>query len=197
MRGHEHVRSSVLAYLETAVPERLGMLRDDLSVTSPVDPATYGLADSLTLATEYPVVLVRSTSVPGIVAETTVVEAQTSSWFVRYDLEVVVACSTAEHGSYDAACVDRDRLLLATREALLLATDVGDDIELVRSGMSEDTGPAAETLRGAPLAVGSISLAALVEEVLVPSLSGAVENIDAIDDTYPAYDASQSIPEES
>lgn len=192
MRGHEYVKASLASYLETAVPVRLGMLRTDLDVDTPTDPAAYSIADTLALSTEYPVVLVRSTSAPSITAEAPRVEAQTGSYVVRYEIEVVAACDSSTHGSYEAACVDRDRLLLALRESLLSAGSIADDMAVVTRGMTEQTGAAAETLRGSPLAAGSITLTAAVYEQLVPApWSG--EWIDNVDETVTVFDASEEI----
>lgn len=194
MRGHEHLKSSLLAYLTTAVPERLGLIRTALTVTSPDDPAAYIAADSLTVGTEYPIVLVRSTAVDALRAAGTPVSGQTSTWAARYTVEVVVAADSGTHGDYPAACTDRDRLLLAVREALLLAEDVGDGIELQRAGLTEQTGAAAETLQGRPLAAGSVSLQAIVVEDLEPATGSVTEDANAFDTTLTVYSAAESIP---
>lgn len=192
MLGHEAVKAAVLDVLQTNVPDRLDAIRTALAVTSPVDPATYVAADSLTVATEFPVVLVRSTSMGTLRAAGTVDPGSESTWVGRYDVEVVVACDSATHGDYAAACADRDRLLLAVREVLLLTSGVGD-IELLTANLAEDTGAAAETLRGAPLAAGSITLSALATETLAPLAGAATETWDATDQTVTAYSASESI----
>ena len=194
MLGHEYVKASLLTYLAAAVPERLDVLRAALTVTSPADPAAYTAADSLAVSTAYPVVLVRSTAAPAIRAAGTPTAGETATFAVAYDLEVVVACDSGAHGDYPSACTDRDRLLLAVRESLLLAADVGDGVALQVAGMTEQTGAAAETLQGRPLAAGSVSLRAIVVEDLAPATGSSTEVVTNVDETVTPYSANQSLP---
>lgn len=168
MLGHEGVRAAIRDHLMATVPARLAAIRDRLEVDGPRDPVAYRLADSLGINDTYPLVLIRSTDSPAMRADTAVAAGMTSAWTVGYSIEIGVACDMAAIGDWEGACVERDRLLLAVREAILYPVALPDDIQLQRSTITEDTGPAAETLRGNPLAVGSLKIGAIVTETLAP-----------------------------
>lgn len=171
MLGHEHVRATVAALLAQRVPVRLAAVRAALGVTSPVDPdpdAGYLLADGLPRAEgAYPVVVVQTTDLAG--AETTgpAVGGQAQRWRTVYGLRVVVACSAATVADFAAASRDRDRLLLAVREALMATRGAGA-LTWNPAELRETTGAAAETLAGRPLAAGQLDLPVRCIEVLDP-----------------------------
>lgn len=184
MIGHEGVKDAVLGVLAASVPVRLAALRAELEVDSPADPA-FLFGDSLAVATTYPVLMVRSTESPRMQ------HAGGQEWLARYSLEVIVAASSATHGSYDAAARDRDRLMLAAREALLGATVHGGVAFDVRA-IVEATGASAEVLTGNPVAAGSLEFAVSVTEVLAPP--AALESVAVADLGVSVLDRNQSIP---
>jgi hypothetical protein len=90
----------------------------------------------------------------------------TVDFVVLYSLRIVVACRTDVAGGEELASVDRDRLMLAVREALLAPGNFPADLELLTQDMAEDTGAAAQDLRGRPLAAGQITCQVGVLETL-------------------------------
>lgn len=158
MKGHEYVRSIVRAHLQAKVPGRLSAIKSALLTATPAAPAAYLLADRLpTDPALYPCVLINSSGTPRIRAQSVYAEGDSSDFIIVYDMRLIVACRTDVAGGDEAASVDRDRLLLAVREALLSRGSLPDDLEIVTTDMREDTGAATQDLRGRPLAAGQIT----------------------------------------
>ena len=187
MRGHEYIREAVRTYLELTVPDRLTAHLTANSLTSP-DPAEiqFVLADGLEDITTFPVVVVRSTD------SSDDTRTGTNTWLVTYELEVIVACDHRIHGDSEGASKDRDRVLLAVREAIYSVAGLTDDIDIVPRKRPEQTGAAMQTLAGVPLAAGTIKFTARVQETLTDL--DPPETIAAVDLTAAAYDASQTVP---
>lgn len=168
--GHEQVRDTIKAHLAATVPPILAAIRAAQSVSTPPAPDSYVLADSLSIQGTYPVILVRSTD-----AKRELGQGDDAIW--AYQVEVVVACEIRTAGAYEAASRDRDRLMLAVRDALQTPADLGG-VQLQTAGMSEETGPAAETLSGRPMAAGTVKLTARAVETrtvlgTIPLITGA------------------------
>lgn len=158
MRGHEYARDQVRTHLQAKVPGRLGALRTALQVTTPSNPAGYFLADILpTDPALYPCVVIMSTGAPTMRRQSVQAAGDSADFIVIYSLRIVVACRTDVAGGDEAASRDRDRLMLAVREALLAPGSFPDDLELMTQDIAEDTGAAAQDLRGRPLAAGQIT----------------------------------------
>lgn len=171
MRGHEYARTAVLERLRDVLPIRLAGIRAALEVATPVDPpaSAYLLADSLPDDPgQYPCVVVMSTSAPVIKRQGVAGDGESVDYIVRYSLRIVVACRLDETGGAVAASLDRDRLLLAVREALISRTAMPEDFDIEPSSISEQTGAAAQDLRGRPLAAGEITVTAMALETLRP-----------------------------
>lgn len=190
MLGHEAVRAAVRDHLAASVPARLDAIRESLEADWPRDPVAYRLIDTLSMNESYPMVLVRSTDAPSMKADTAVAAGAPSVWIVTYNLEVGVAVASSVLGSWEQTCVARDRLLLAVREALLAPADLGM-VTLARSTVTEETGPAVETINGQPLAVGSLKLTAMAVETLLPLPAPAL--IPSAELTTTPADPSQSL----
>lgn len=190
MFGHEDLRAALRAHVLAQLPIHLAGVRDRRSVATPTDPipAAIYLADTLNVATLYPAVLVRSVDLDGM---TIIGDGLTSA--SRYRCEIAVAAEVSTSSAYEAASLDRDRLLEALRLTVLApATSLAPEIQIARTTYSESAGPAAENLLGRPLAVGVASFVALVAEV-APDLSTGTEVIDAADLTVDARSASESL----
>ena len=169
MRGHEYARAQVKAHLAATVGPRLAAIRTALTATTPTNPAAgaYLLADSLpTDPNLYPVVVIMSTGAPRIRRQSVSAAGDTSDFIVVYDLRVVVACRVDSAGGEEAASRDRDRLLLAVRESLLGRANLPSDLEMVVGDLAEETGAAAQDLRGRPLAAGEVTFSVAVLETL-------------------------------
>ena len=169
MRGHEYARAQVKAHLAATVGPRLAAIRSALTVTTPTNPAAgaYLLADSLpTDPNLYPVVVIMSTGAPRIRRQSVTASGDSADFIVVYDLRVVVACRVDVAGGEEAASVDRDRLLLAVRESLLGRANLPADLEMVVGDLAEETGAAAQDLRGRPLAAGEVTFSVAVLETL-------------------------------
>ena len=186
MKGHEYVREAVRTYLETAVPLILAAHLAEYSLTSP-NPADlrFYLADGLQDIDDFPAVVVRSTD------SKDEQQAFGGAWWVAYDIEVIVACDHRVHGDGEGASKDRDRLLLAVREAVYRVAGLTDDIDISPRGRPEQTGAASETRAGVPLAAGTLRFVARVLESLTDL--GGTEDVDAVDLTTTAFDASQTL----
>lgn len=167
MRGHEYARAQVKTHLQATVPARLAAIRSGLTAQTPVNPAGYFLTDSLpTDPALYPCVVIMSTGAPAMRRQSVLAAGDAVDFVVIYSLRIVVACRTDVAGGDEAASVDRDRLMLAVREALLAPGSMPSDFELMTQDLAEDTGAAAQDLRGRPLAAGQITCQAGVLETL-------------------------------
>lgn len=172
MKGHEYARTKVRDHLSTYVPGRLAAIRAALSVTTPSNPpaGAYLLADALPSDPAlYPAVVVMSTGAPRIQRQSVVASNIPSDFIVLYSLRVVIACRTDTAGGEEQASRDRDRLLLAAREALLGRVNLPADVEFFTNDMVEETGAAAQDLRGRPLAAGQLRFDVAVLETLAPT----------------------------
>ena len=169
MRGHEYARDQVRAHLQTTVPTRLAAIRTALSAATPVNPAGYLLTDYLpTDPAMYPCVGVMPSGAPTMRRRSVQAAGHAADFVVIYSLRIVVACRTDVAGGEETASRDRDRLMLAVREALLAPGSFPDDLELLTQDIAEDTGAAAQDLRGRPLAAGQITCQVGVLETLAP-----------------------------
>lgn len=172
MRGHEYVRATVRDHLAATVPGRLAAVRSALEVDTPDNPpaGAYLLADGLpTDPALFPCVVIMSTGSPTMRRQSTTAAGDAGDYIVGYSLTVVVACRTDVAGGEEMASRDRDRLMLAVREALLGRGSFPSDFELLTQDLTEETGAAAQDLRGRPLAAGQLSLGAAVLETLQPT----------------------------
>jgi hypothetical protein len=171
MRGHEYARAQVKTHLAARVGPRLAAIRAALTVSTPTNPAagSYMLADQLPIdPSMYPAVVVMSTGAPRIRRQSVTASGDQTDFVVVYDLRVVVACRTDIAGGEEAASRDRDRLLLAVREALLGRANLPDDMEMLTSELREETGAASQDLRGRPLSAGQITFSVAILETLAP-----------------------------
>lgn len=167
MKGHEYISEAVRLYLQTVVPDLLrAHLADNPGMAGP-DPADvrFVCMDDLSMVSDFPVVLVRSTDMPRMEA----VGGDGGDYRCRYDIEVLVAADNRVHGDYELACAYRSRLLLAVRKAMLTCRHLPDDIDLPSRSLTEQTGAAAELLSGTPLAAGVLKTHAIVDESLTPT----------------------------
>ena len=103
-----------------------------------------------------------------------------------------MACDHRVHGDAEAASKDRDRVLLAVREAIYSAAGLTEDIDISPRKRPEATGAAAETRAGVPLAAGTLKFRARVTETLTDL--DPPEDIDAVDQSVTVFDATQPIP---
>lgn len=187
MKGHEYIREAVRTYLEQSVPLLLAAHLTEIGMTVP-DPSgvRFLLADGLQDVTDFPVVVVRSTDSRD--------DQRTGDgvWRITYEVEVIVAVDHRVHGDAEGASVQRDRLLLAVREAVYRASGLTDDIDIAPAKRPEQTGAATETRAGVPLAAGTLSFTARVLESLTDL--GGTEDFDAVDLAVSGFDAGQDLP---
>ncbi len=195
MKGHENARALIRTYLETFVPLRLALIRDDLTVTTPIDPAVYLLADELpdNDPTKYPAVIIQSSRTMGMTRRKATAAKEIAVFDVDYEITVVVACERQEFVADEAASTDRDRLMLAVRECLILPVALDESTSILATPTpQEQTGAAFQTLRGNPLAAGTITCLVRAAEALIPN-ELLVEIIET--EVIPtAYDVSEIIP---
>lgn len=187
MKGHEYIRETIRTYLEATVPTRLTAHLSANGLTSP-NPAdlTFLLADGLQEITNFPAVIVRSTDSDD---DTRTADG---TWRITYDLEVIVACDHRVHGDAEAASKDRDRVLLAVREAIYSVAGLTDDIDIAPRKRPEATGAAAETRAGVPLAAGTLRFRASVLETL--AVLDPPEDVTDVDLSVGGYDALTTLP---
>lgn len=174
MLGHEYARDLVADHLRDHLPTQLQVIRSRLGVTDPPDPAAYLLADAFPLdASQYPVIVIQSTSVAGMRA------IGAFEWIVEYDVVVVVGCRSTNAGDWEDASRQRDRLQLAVREVFMRHHSLGDDglAEAVTSSLVDQTGEAAQDVQSRPLSAGQIGFRVRVVETLDDNL-GVVETAD-------------------
>lgn len=184
--GHEDVRAAIKDHLTAVLPTHLAAIRARRQVSTPANPVAYLLADSLQAATQYPVILIRSTEVRATQ------DLGDGLWATRYAIEIVCATEVSTAGAYVSASVDRDRLSEAIRMALLTpSTTLPDELTVAHKTLTETNGPAAETLVGRPLAVGSTSVVVVAVETMPDQWTG--ETIDATDLTTTLASSSQTL----
>lgn len=171
--GDEYVREAVRTYLETAVPARLTAELAADHLTSPSGTVTFLLQDVLEGITDFPAVLVKSTS--GVIDKW----VATRTFWCVYTLQIIVACDHRVHGSYEAASTDRDRLLRAVRGSVLTMSGLPEDINVNLRSVKWDTGAAVQTLAGVPLAAATLDFEARVLETIADL--NPPEDIDAVD----------------
>lgn len=164
MLGHEHARDLIRGHLQTWVPVRLAQTRTRLDVTEPTDPAAYLLADAFPIdASKYPVIVIQSSEVTGMQA----VGTDRSTYVVEYAINVVGGCRSASAGGYEDASRQRDRLMLAVREAMLTQSGFGDDeAQIVIASYTDRTGEGSQDVQGRPLSAGVIGIRVRVIEEL-------------------------------
>lgn len=197
MKGHEYARAQVKQHLAATVGPRLSAIRSALQTQSPTNPiaGAYILADSLPVDPNlYPCVVVMSTGAPRIRRQSVTASGDVTDFIVVYDLRVVVACRVDVAGGDEAASRDRDRLLLAVRESLLGRADLPEDLEMVVGDLAEETGAAAQDLRGRPLAAGQVTFSVAVLETLAPLTAPDALEESAADVTGFGRDAGDITP---
>ena len=174
-------------FLEDKVPARLTAHLAAYGLASP-DPADlkFYLADGLQDISNFPAVVVRSTD------SSDDVRTADGTWMMTYDLEVIVACEHRVHNDPESASKDRDRVLLAVREAIYSVTGLTDDIDLAPANAPSRPALRWKPSSAFPLAAGTIKFVARVQETL--SDLDPAEDIDDVDLIASAYDASQTIP---
>ena len=179
--GDEYVREAVRTYLETAVPTRLAAELAADGLTSPSTDIAFLLQDVLEGVESFPAVLVKSTlgEIDKWVA--------TRTFWMDYTVELIVACDHRVHGSYEGASTDRDRVLRAVRGAVLTMSGLPNDINVNLRTVKWVTGAAVQTLAGVPLAAGTLTFDAKVEETI--SVLDPPEDMDAADLTVTGVDA--------
>lgn len=186
MKGHEYIREAVRTYLEAAVPAYLAAHLTEIGMTEP-DPTAlrFVLADGLQDINDFPVVVVRSTDARD--------DQRTGDgvWLVAYEVEIIAAVDHRMHGDYEGASVQRDRLLLAVREAVYAASGLTNDIDISPAKRVEQTGAAVETRAGVPLAAGTVAFTARVLESL--TVLSPLDDVDAVDVSADVLDASQPL----
>lgn len=181
MRGHEAVKLAVRDYLATQVPLRLELIRQLLEVSTPADPESIVLGDALSDdPAQYPCVMVMSTRTTGMKRRSAAAASELVTFDVDYEVVVVVAVQRGQYGAEEDAVLDRDRLLLAVRECVLLPVALDDSTAILQSPLPEEaTGAAAQSVRGNPLAAGQITFRVRAAEALVPAAT--VEQITGVD----------------
>lgn len=178
MKGHEYARALVRDHLEANLPARLALIRAALSVPHPLDPAEYMLADTLPIdASKYPIVLVQSTSLTDMRATES---GQLGVWICEYAVQVVVACRSNTVGAWEDASRQRDRLMLAARESLMMGRELAADAFAVTQGMTEEIGEAAQDVQSRPLAAGQLTLRVRVAETLADDISPAITSTEIV-----------------
>ncbi len=195
MKGHESARGLLRDYLAAYVPLRLALIRDDLATLTPADPAVYLLADGLpdNDPTRYPAVVVMSSRTVGMTRRRAASDGDLAIYDVDYEITVIVACERSEYVADEQASVDRDRLMLAVRECLILPVALDDTTTILATpAPAEQTGAASQTLRGNPIAAGTITCYLRAMEVLIPNAT-LVDLIEAAVEVD-AYDAGQQLP---
>lgn len=169
MRGHEYIRDVVKAHLIAAVPVRLAVIQAGLD--DPVENLDFLLDDGAYRLQSLPAVVIRASDTP---SQRRTGEAE---WVYDYSVEVIVACANDTIGNYEGATRQRDRLLLAVREALISPAVWPDDVELLPGDRPERTGPGVETVNSEPLAVGTITVTFRVTEYIDLDLT-AIDGVD-------------------
>lgn len=196
MNGHENVKAALLDYLETWMPIRLEMIRLALEVEGPADPTAYIAADNLPQndPAMYPCVVVTSTSTVGMTRRQASAAGEVAVFDVDYDVTIVVAVENSEFADDVTVTAERDRLMLAARECVIMPARLNDSTWILQTPMpTEDTGAAAQTLRGNPLAAGTISVRIRSTETLMPTT--ALAALIGADVTVTAVDADEALPE--
>lgn len=195
IRGHEAVKVAVKDYLATWVPLRLELIRQLLEVSTPADPAAILLGDELPQndPSQYPCIVVMSTRTVGMKRRAAAAHGEIVTFDVDYEIVVVVAVERGEYGADEDAVRDRDRLLLAVRECVLLPADLDGSTTILQTPLPEEqTGAASQTVRGRPLAAGQITFRVRAAEALVPAET--VEQITGVDLSTSAVTAASPLP---
>ena len=195
IRSHEHVKAALLAYLETWVPIRLEMIRLELKVDEPGDPAAYLAMDTLPQndPSKYPCIVVTSTSKVsgGTKRRQASASGEVAVFDVDYDVRIIVAVENSEFADDAAVAAHRDRLMRAVSECLLMPADLDEDTFILQSPVPEEsTGAAVQTVRGNPLAAGTIDLRIRCTETLMPTSTlatvvSSIVTVDAVDADEP------------
>jgi hypothetical protein len=196
VKGHENVKATLLEYLAAWMPIRLEMIRLDLDVQGPKDPTVYMAADNLPQndPAMYPCVVVTSTSTVGMTRRQATASGEIAVFDVDYDVTIVVAVENSEYSDDVTVTAERDRLMLAARECVILPARLNDTTWILQTPMpTEDTGAAAQTLRGNPLAAGTINVRIRATETLMPTTVLAA--LVGADVTVTAVDADENLPE--
>lgn len=196
MKGHGHVKAAVLAHLETWVPIRLELIRQMEHVDGLQDPVSYLAADNLPQndPSQYPCVIAMSTSTAGMRRRAATSTGEPAVFDVDYDLTVVVAVESNGFGDDVTVAAHRDWILLAVRDCLVLPGRLDDLTEILQTPTpAEDTGAAVQTVRGNPLAAGTVTFRVRCTETLLPT--AVLAAIVGGDVTVTAVDADDPLPE--
>jgi hypothetical protein len=176
----------VRTYLEDTVPLFLAAYLDANNLDAPdPDEVEFKLVDNLQMVTHFPVVIVRSTDSPTMESD------GADTYLVRYEVEVVVGADHTVHDDFEGASQVRDRLQLAVVESLLSLTGLPDGVQIPPRRLSQQTGAAAETLAGQPIAAGVVKFPVIVQETL--TVLSPAEDIDAVDLTVTGNPAATTI----
>ncbi len=192
MAGHGTVRTALRDYLERWVPLRLLLLRDAEGLTKPDDPRCYLLDDKLpdNDPSLYPAVIVSSSRTLAMTRRRAPSAGVEVVYDVDYEMTVMVAVTRHEFAADEQASLDRDILLQAVRECLLLPADLGGGAELIGTP-AEVTGAATQTVRATPLSAGTATVVVRAAEALLPN--EALATIVGADLTVIPKSADQSL----
>lgn len=170
MRGHEYIRGLVRDHLKTLVPIELEKIRTELDVAKPIDPKAILLADVLPDdPSKYPCILVQATTMDDATAANA--GPVDTEYVLEYGMTLVCAGSMHVLDDVEGASVMRDRLMLATRQALMSHPKLADDAKaLVPSTLTERTGQSVQDMQGRPMAIGVIQFTARVNELLADDI---------------------------
>lgn len=198
MKGHHHVKQALLAYLETWVPIRLALIREMEEATLPIDPEAYLAVDSLPDNPElYPLIAVLSTTVAkdGMQRRQVSTVGEITVYDIDYDVTLIVGVEVGEYEDAASVTASRDRLLLAVRECVLQPAQLDDFTSIHQSPLpDEQTGAAVQTVRGRPLAAGTINLRIRCMETLMPTVALADVLTHAVDVSTQEQDQSFVTP---
>lgn len=176
MLGHEYARKSVQSHLETHMPAMLERIRTSLNVAQPINPRSILMADVLPDDPSlYPCVLVQATELTDI----TPTNAGPIDTDYLCEYSVTIVCASALHvlDDFVGASVNRDRMLLAARLALLAHPKLTAVAKaMVPSTLSERTGQSIKDLQGRPMAIGLLEFTVQVTEALLDDLGTITEH---------------------
>lgn len=169
MNGHELVRTAILDLLRAQVPGRLAVLRAarSLSPADAPDPVVYALDERWPSKDTWPAVCVPSTELRSLIREAN--DAGAETWTGTYAVNVAVGTRFDEHRATNEAALQRDRLLLAVREVLLLSPKPQAGVRIMPNSIAEEAGTPGEDIAARPHALGVVSFTVQTEETIAPA----------------------------